>query len=1014
MYNLKSTKILLNLIFVLLIISFPVKSFGQFQCIQSTNQNEKDKSPFWTEANYYTPLAIKTSITLVNYKQFDPLWRNDILGTCSGTTIWSAGCAMTCVAMILATSGDNVDPGTLNTWLTNNNGYLSGCNIIWAAVNNFSTHHVSYFNTAIYSFNIIKGEIDGGNPVIAWVNNQSHFVLIYGYNNNGNSASDFLVSDPGNSATVKYLSDFTNVAKLFLYHTSIHTISGYVKDINGDPLSSVTLNFSNGLGDATTDFDGYYVKDIPQGWSGTITPITSPCNFTPEVLNFTNVILNLTDQNFVGSSVAIPTADLFANLTTVNVGQTVSFTDYSTGNPTGWFWTFGDGGSSSVQNPQHSFNATGVYDVMLIVNNSAGSSTITKTSYINVSTLIADFYPEIINVNKGASVYFIDESLGNPTSWNWTFSGGIPSSFSGINPPSIQYNNSGTYIVSLNVSNSCGSDTKTRNVNVINVENTTIDVTILTNNPFPTNYDKNITFYSILGGGGIGPFYYTWDFADGTHSSSASPTHTYSAYGTYIVYLTVTSTNGLNGYASYTIQYQAGQHCDLIAGFSHNGHEDNTKITVGNNQIVQFISSGLCKGYINSYQWQFGDGTVSSLPNPIHIYTTPGTYPVLLRIEGYDSYNNNASALKIKPPNGNGYIIHAVNFDVFGKWISEDGTSTATISNINGVCSSTQTGVNEFVNGDFEGTNGCVINNNSNSCERLFPFAMQPRCIEGNWFASHGTPNYNYGYNNSNNSICLAASSNRFRENPDDNQSPIKTSFYSEGIFYKFPQPLNPSQIYRLTFMAKGKFDNTEGDSDPFQVVDRLNIKLAKDILPIEYKPDGTNCNYPEDITKYLIPSPLLVHNIGTFHTIIDVNWRCYEVWFTPPGDQLFDEIWIYPESKYLDDTRIESFFDKVYLDNFYLTSESICINEMIFGNCSNLPYFTSVTDHIIAISGTKILNGQDVNYQAGNYISLKPDFIASENCKFRAYISPCTNNKINPNKKNEIKKDDNLKDIKR
>ncbi|OPY38763.1 MAG: PKD domain protein [Methanoregula sp. PtaU1.Bin051] len=63
----------------------------------------------------------------------------------------------------------------------------------------------------------------------------------------------------------------------------------------------------------------------------------------------------------------------------------VVFTDESTGTPTSWLWNFGDGDTSSQQNPHHTYVASGSYTVQLIVMNSAGSDAITKTDYITVA-----------------------------------------------------------------------------------------------------------------------------------------------------------------------------------------------------------------------------------------------------------------------------------------------------------------------------------------------------------------------------------------------------------------------------------------------------------------------------------------------------------------------------------------------------------------------------------------------------------------------------------------------------
>jgi PKD repeat protein/agmatine/peptidylarginine deiminase len=92
--------------------------------------------------------------------------------------------------------------------------------------------------------------------------------------------------------------------------------------------------------------------------------------------------------SFSGSGTVIaPTAAFSASTTAVTTGQTVTFTDQSTNNPTAWSWTFDGGtpGTGSTQNPTVTYNTAGTYSVALTVSNSAGSDTETKTGYITVT-----------------------------------------------------------------------------------------------------------------------------------------------------------------------------------------------------------------------------------------------------------------------------------------------------------------------------------------------------------------------------------------------------------------------------------------------------------------------------------------------------------------------------------------------------------------------------------------------------------------------------------------------------
>ena len=80
-----------------------------------------------------------------------------------------------------------------------------------------------------------------------------------------------------------------------------------------------------------------------------------------------------------------PVADFSGTPTSGNAPLTVSFTDLSTGSPTSWAWNFGDGGSSTTQNPTYQYTAAGTYTVSLTATNGCGSSTETKTNYVTVS-----------------------------------------------------------------------------------------------------------------------------------------------------------------------------------------------------------------------------------------------------------------------------------------------------------------------------------------------------------------------------------------------------------------------------------------------------------------------------------------------------------------------------------------------------------------------------------------------------------------------------------------------------
>jgi len=158
-----------------------------------------------------------------------------------------------------------------------------------------------------------------------------------------------------------------------------------------------------------------------------------------------------------------PLADFIAIDTSTSIGQSVSFSDLSTNIPTSWEWDFGDGNTSSIQNPSHTYNDPGSYTISLKAANDFGSGIETKEDYIIVSTVVpapvADFYANETFIYIGQSITFYDQSSNSPTSWQWDFGDGNTSA---VQNPSHSYDNSGSYTISLTATNASGSHTETK------------------------------------------------------------------------------------------------------------------------------------------------------------------------------------------------------------------------------------------------------------------------------------------------------------------------------------------------------------------------------------------------------------------------------------------------------------------------------------------------------------------------------------------------------------------------
>ena len=166
------------------------------------------------------------------------------------------------------------------------------------------------------------------------------------------------------------------------------------------------------------------------------------------------------------------TTDFSGVPTSGTVPLTVYFTDSSTstGNTSvtidAWSWDFGDGTTSTDQNPAHQYTTSGTYTVALTASNATygTTDTETKTDYITVSidpsAPVADFVATPLCEDVGDPIYFIDYSTGGGLyAWNWSFG---DSSYSELRNPTHTYASNGTYDISLTVWGANGTDTLTK------------------------------------------------------------------------------------------------------------------------------------------------------------------------------------------------------------------------------------------------------------------------------------------------------------------------------------------------------------------------------------------------------------------------------------------------------------------------------------------------------------------------------------------------------------------------
>ncbi len=312
-----------------------------------------------------------------------------------------------------------------------------------------------------------------------------------------------------------------------------------VADFSGSPTSGcapLTVNFTDESSNNPTSWSwdfGDMGTSFQQNPGHTY---TEPGTYT----------VSLTATNEYGSDTEIktsyitvsgpPTANFNGSPTSGEVPLAVNFTNLSTG-AASYSWDFGDTGSSTQANPSHTYTEAGTYTVTLTAINSCGSDVETKTDYITVTCTspTANFSGSPTSGEVPLTVSFTDLSTG-ATSWSWDFGDDGTSS---QQSPSHQYTESGTYTVSLTVTNACGSDQEVK-TNYITVT-CTPPVADFVGSPTSGNAPLSVNFTDLS----TGATSWSWNFGDGIGTSTAqNPTYEYTGVGTYTVTLTVTNTCG--------------------------------------------------------------------------------------------------------------------------------------------------------------------------------------------------------------------------------------------------------------------------------------------------------------------------------------------------------------------------------------------------------------------------------------------------------------------------------------
>lgn len=400
----------------------------------------------------------------------------------------------------------------------------------------------------------------------------------------------------------------TNLCGVSIYTDSVFVMPTPVVNFGTNVSSGCSplliLVNNNSTGNATQ-----YLWDFGDG-SATANGLNPPGHTFTTGLNDTVYTITLIGSNTCGADTITKavlvhpnTINAFFNTSSASgcAPHTVTFSDFSSG---GTFvsWDFGDGNVTTSTNATHTYLAAGTYTCSQFVNNGCSYDTaiVTITIYPPPTLSFTTDIP-VVCVNQAIT---FNNTSSNSVNYSWNFGDGDTSI---LTSPSHGYVASGSYTVQL-----AGTSTTYGCVDTIS-QTVTVYTAVLpqiTSNalfgcePFVATFNNSTQ----------NALFYSWNFNDGNVSSLASPVHTFSSVGTYIVNMVAESLNGCKDSA----QLQINVYPNPVAAFSLSANYS-CSIPV----TVNFTDNSTGA---NGYQWNFGNGTNSVLTNPSASYSTVGVF----------------------------------------------------------------------------------------------------------------------------------------------------------------------------------------------------------------------------------------------------------------------------------------------------------------------------------------------------------------------------------------------------
>ncbi len=391
--------------------------------------------------------------------------------------------------------------------------------------------------------------------------------------------------------------------------------SNYIWRFNNPTQNVLNTSSDSNVFFSYSDFGLFYPTLTAQGtFTRNGIPVTCAATF-PDSLNpgprevFSKQIPTV---NFSHQTNCFTKSTNFTNLSTL-----------TTSSISAYLWDFGDGNTSTNQNPMHQFNDTGRYVIRLTVYGANGCEASLARTIVISPTPVPNFTSGV--ACPGNPMQFTDQTQSFNdviVRYSWDFG---DNTFSNIKNPSKIYDSAGLYKVLLSVTNLAGC-----------VDSISKFVPVYTIPDLGFSYDAQCATLDMLLQNtttGLDSMSFKWTFGDGTFSTAENPLKSFANPGTYAVKLWALSDKGCEDSIVQFVPVYPRPVADFLPSDS--------QFCLNNQDLFFTNNSSIDTGSFTNF-WHFGDAQNSTQSNPLHRYADTGLFQVSLMLQSNQNCKDTA------------------------------------------------------------------------------------------------------------------------------------------------------------------------------------------------------------------------------------------------------------------------------------------------------------------------------------------------------------------------------------